>query len=72
MSKKAVQAMEIFLEGLGVDLKAVGMEKTPERVAGMYEYLFNGIGVSTDDVWGELFKVDNEGIVAVRDIPFYS
>ena len=72
MNKKAVQAMQDFLEAVGVDLKASGMEKTPERVAGMYEYLFNGIGVSTDDVWGELFKVENEGIVAVRDIPFYS
>ncbi|ORU00783.1 GTP cyclohydrolase I type 1 [Anaerovibrio sp. JC8] len=72
MNKKAVQAMQEFLEALGVDLKAAGMEKTPERVAGMYEYLFNGINAGTNEVWGELFKVENEGIVAVRDIPFYS
>ena len=66
MNKKAVQAMQDFLEAVGVDLKASGMEKTPERVAGMYEYLFNGINATTEDVWGELFKVENEGIVAVR------
>ncbi len=64
--------MNDFLNALGLDLPASGMEKTPERVAGMYEYLFNGVGKTTADVWGELFRAESDGIVAVRDIPFYS
>lgn len=72
MNHKAIKAMQDFLEAVGIDLQAAGMEKTPERVAGMYEYLFNGIGRSTAEVWGELFKAENDGIVAVKDIPFYS
>ena len=64
--------MQEFLEAIGIDLQACGMEKTPERVAGMYEYLFNGMGRNTDEVWGERFTADNDGIVAVKDIPFYS
>ena len=72
MNQKAIKAMQEFLEAIGIDLQACGMEKTPERVAGMYEYLFNGMGRNTDEVWGERFTADNDGIVAVKDIPFYS
>ena len=72
MNDKAVQAMRAFLEAVGVDLQQQGMEKTPERVAKMYQFLFNGIGVDTADVWGETFDAGSEGIVAVRHIPFYS
>lgn len=72
MNQKAIKAMQEFLEAIGIDLQACGMEKTPERVAGMYEYLFNGMGRNTDAVWGERFTADNDGIVAVKDIPFYS
>lgn len=72
MNEKAQKAMQDFLTALGLDLKELDMEKTPARVADMYGYLFNGLGRSTSDIWGELFKSDNEGIVAVKNIPFYS
>jgi GTP cyclohydrolase I len=48
------------------------MEKTPERVARMYEFLFNGMNADTASIWGETFDAGSEGIVAVRHIPFYS
>ena len=32
----AAKAMENFLGSVGIDLPALGMEKTPERVAKMY------------------------------------
>ena len=35
-NEKAVQAMRAFLEALGLDLEQCGMERTPERVAGLY------------------------------------
>ncbi len=64
--------MQEFLEAIGIDLQAAGMEKTPARVTEMYAGLFDGYGTDTDKVWGELFSAENDGIVAVRDIPFYS
>lgn len=74
MNEKAARAVRDFLEALGVDLKAAGMEKTPERVAKMYELLFDGIGQETGGIWGETFDAGPgaESIVAVRHIPFYS
>lgn len=72
MNEKAVTAMKDFLTALGIDLVASDMEKTPQRVAEMYSLLFSGYGKETSEVWGELFQADNDGIVAVKDIPFYS
>ena len=60
------------MEALGLDLQQLDMEKTPARVAEMSGYLFSGLGKDTADVWGELFQSENDGIVAVKDIPFYS
>ena len=71
-NEKAIQAMRDFLEAIGVDIRKQGMEKTPERVARMYEFLFNGMDADTAGIWGETFDAGSEGIVAVRHIPFYS
>ena len=71
-NEKAIQAMRDFLEAIGVDISKQGMEKTPERVARMYEFLFNGMNADTASIWGETFDAGSEGIVAVRHIPFYS
>ena len=70
--KKAALAMESFLDALGLDLAVLDMQKTPQRVAEMYAYLFNGMGKDAKRIWGELFPAENDGIVAVKDIPFYS
>ncbi len=72
VNEKAVRAMRAFLEAIGVDLEARGMEKTPARVAKMYAYLFNGMNRGTEDIWGETFPTGASGLVAVRHIPFYS
>ena len=70
--EKAREAMTSFLEALGLDLTELDMEKTPQRVTDMYAYLFNGLAKDTKHIWGELFPAENDGIVAVKDIPFYS
>ena len=64
--------MTSFLEALGLDLTELDMEKTPQRVTDMYAYLFNGLAKDTKHIWGDLFPAENDGIVAVKDIPFYS
>ena len=71
-NEKAVRAMRDFLEAIGVDIKAQGMERTPERVADMYQFLFSGLGKETKEIWGETFAAGSDGIIAVRHIPFYS
>jgi len=68
----AAKAMEDFLDKVGLDLPALGMEKTPERVAKMYGQLFSGMEPVKKEEWGELFESDATGLVAVRHIPFYS
>lgn len=71
-NEKAIRAMRDFLEAIGVDIRARGMEKTPERVAGMYQFLFNGMEKDTSKIWGETFAAGSDGMVAVRHLPFYS
>lgn len=39
-NEKAVAAMRQFLEALGLDLTALGMEKTPHRVAETFARFF--------------------------------
>lgn len=70
--KQAVVAMKQFLEALGIDLQAQNMEKTPERVTSLFEDLFSGQGVKASQLVRHAFSSGYEGLVAVKDIPFYS
>ena len=72
MNEKASAAMRTFLEAMGLDLAAHGMEKTPERVTEMFELLFSGCGEDASLAWGELFETKAHGLTAVQHIPFYS
>lgn len=69
---RAKESVAAFLKAEGLDLEALGMERTPERVAKMYSLLFDGLAPVTKDEWGELFPSSATGLVAVRHIPFYS
>lgn len=72
MNEKASMAMHEFLEAMGLDLAARGMEKTPERVTEMFELLFSGCMQDASAAWGELFETKARGLTAVQHIPFYS
>jgi GTP cyclohydrolase I len=66
------KAVREILCSIGDDPRREGLRETPARVARMYEEIFAGIG---RDAGGEvkLFHEDGlEGMVAVKDIPFYS
>jgi len=69
---KAAQAVRDFLEALNINLSEAGMEKTPERVADFYAEIFNGRGKESKEIWGETFRTEAGGMVAVQHIPFYS
>ncbi len=72
MNEKAVQAVRDLLEALGVDIEKEGLGKTPCRVAALYEKILSGREQKADEVWGEIFPTETKGLVAVRDIPFYT
>ena len=69
---RAERAMHEFLTALGIDLRSCGMRETPARAAEMYAELFAGLRSDTAVLWAETMTEDTAGLVAVRDIPFYS
>ena len=66
-------AVRLVLEYVGEDPGREGLERTPERVARMYDELL--AGYSTDPVTminDAIFDVEYDEMVLVRDIDFYS
>lgn len=72
VNERAVRAMQDFLEALGLDLAALGMEKTPYRVAEMYSQFFSGLLENPDEQWQHPIMTQTKGLVAVRNIRFHS
>jgi len=66
-------AVHQLLQAFGEDACREGLERTPERVARMYDELLAGYRVDPYKLINEaLFDVDYEDMVIVRDIEFYS
>jgi len=66
-------AVHQLLQAFGEDACREGLERTPERVARMYDELLAGYRVDPFKMINEaLFDVDYEDMVIVRDIEFYS
>ena len=66
-------AVRQLLEAFGEDVGRQGLERTPERVARMYDELLAGYRVDPQEVLNDaLFDVDYDEMVIVRDIDFYS
>lgn len=70
--EQAVQSMRTFLQALGLDLQALGMEKTPQRVAAAFTQFFSGLREDPDKEWGHPIQTGTDGLVAVRNIRFHS
>jgi GTP cyclohydrolase I len=70
--KLTEKSVRDFLVAIGEDPEREGLKDTPRRVAKMAEELFSGVGV---DPRGELkcYTTRNEDeMILIRDIPFYS
>lgn len=66
-------AVRRLLEAFGEDVDRQGLERTPERVARMYDELLAGYRVDPHALINDaLFDVDYDEMVIVRDIEFYS
>ena len=67
------QAVKTMLEIIGENTEREGLLKTPTRVFKAYEYMTQGYAQSPNDVLGEaLFVSDNNQMVIIKDIEFYS
>jgi GTP cyclohydrolase I len=66
-------AVKNLLEAFGEDIDREGLERTPERVARMYDELLAGYRVDPFKLINEaVFTVEYDDMVIVRDIDFYS
>lgn len=73
MDKKKIEdGVRLILEGIGEDAGREGLERTPARVANMYEEIFSGVEVDPATALVATFGEDHEEMVIVRDIPLYS
>ncbi|MDP9226571.1 MAG: GTP cyclohydrolase I FolE [Actinomycetota bacterium] len=65
-------AVREVLEAVGEDPDRDGLQRTPDRVARMYEELFWGLYSSPEEVLNVVFESDHDEMIMVRDIPLYS
>lgn len=67
------QSVRELLTYLGEDPTRAGLQRTPERVARMYEEMTAGYRIDPEAlINGAIFDVDYDEIVIVKDIDFYS
>lgn len=69
---KIRKAVHSLLEAIGEDPSRPGLVNTPDRVARMCAEIFGGVGRSPSEEV-ELYPTENEDeMIIVRDLPFYS
>ena len=67
------EAVRGLLTAVGEDADRDGLQRTPERVARMYDELLAGYRVDPDKMINDaIFDVEYDEMVLVRDIEFYS
>lgn len=69
---RIVAAVREILLAIGEDPDRDGLQRTPERVAAMYEELFCGLRDSPDQHLAVTFEAGHDEMVMVRDIPMAS
>ena len=70
--KKIREAVKMMLEAIGEDPEREGLVETPDRIARMYEEIFEGFNHSPEKHLKKVFTVDSDDIVLEKDITFYS
>ena len=75
--EKIMKATTMLLEAIGEDPERPGLVGTPDRVARMWEEMFEGMAYSNDDI-AKMFNTcfdtneDNEDLVTIMNIPVFS
>lgn len=70
--EKIKKAVRMILEEIDPDPDRPDLERTPDRVARMYEEMFSGVFEKPEKVLEVLFTEQHDEIVLVKDIPIYS
>jgi GTP cyclohydrolase IA len=70
--KKIQKAVKDILLAIGEDPEREGLADTPARVARMYAEIFSGVGRDPSKEINIFHNEDNEEMIMVKDIPFYS
>jgi GTP cyclohydrolase I len=70
--EKLVRAARLILEAIGEDPEREGLRETPERIARMYEEVFQGLQQDPGTSIKTTFTEEYDEIVLVKDIPFSS
>lgn len=66
-------AYAALISAIGEDLSRPGLKDTPARAAKAFQYLNRGYGQSLDEIVNNaIFPSDNDEMVLVTDIEFYS
>ena len=73
MSEPLSQQYREIIKGLGENPEREGLLDTPKRAAKAMQYLCHGYQQSLEEIVGSaLFESDNDEMVIVKDIEFYS
>lgn len=73
--KKIMQAVTMLIEAIGDNPEREGLKGTPDRVARMYEEIFEGMRFTNDQIakmFGTCFESDSDDLVVVKNIPIFS
>lgn len=70
--EKIRHAVTLLLEGIGEDAGREGLRETPDRIARMYEEIFEGMEQCPREALSKTFEVTDNGMVLEKDIVFYS
>jgi GTP cyclohydrolase I len=69
---RVAKAVREILEAVGEDADRDGLQRTPERVANMYEEIFAGLDDQPARHLTIMFEAEHDEMVMVRDIPLFS
>ena len=64
--------MRTILEAIGEDPDREGLQRTPQRVAGMFAEIFAGLHREPAEELRVVFEADHDEMIMVRHIPLYS
>jgi GTP cyclohydrolase I len=70
--EKIKKAVRMIIEEIDKDPDRQDLERTPERVANMYEDIFSGSFDRPEDALKVMLSEKHDEIVLVKDIPIYS
>lgn len=72
---KIMQAVRMLIEAIGDNPEREGLKGTPDRVARMYEEIFEGMLYTNEEIacmFNTCFESDSNDLVVVKNIPIFS